>query len=709
MNMINRLLSMLPEGNKKQELVQKYQQLQIKSQKRGGEGLNDVYEFQPKGHIKIESIDESGNVVGLLADQPNLVVNGAEEILLRAFSGDPNRILYKNRHIKDVTGVTGKIYISESKLQGLDLFNGSQLLHAPNILWEQVDDKLFDISYGYYPTTLYVKEELSTEVGKKAFSLSNTSGAGLVPITSEIYSTYTNLFIGIGEGKNVAIPLTDARLTYTDAVAGAGAFTTTAARTETSTVGDEITFTQKISNFALEIEASNTGAQIDVFINGVLRETIESYDSLLGVPVKRVFEYTGLDYSVETTVRLVHSGGDVAVITPVMAITGISFDALTTDMNGLMKEFKNFETDFLTPTVFNTTPMAPFTIQLPHFPVVDGSVHITYEGIPFTEVETVNDLTATSFVVDPVHGVLTFNRALTGVLATFSITGEIYDTEKVTTMTAGTVPVSTTSILSVTGEVLVGVTDGVNKNFTIGHTNADPATLIIKVNGSDVTVSSFDPVTKVATLAAAPSVGNAVTANYSYSSTTTTNKVSNVYLTSFAIMPETIKIYGDDGVAFTLAATSNDFGNGKYLLDATNPKKVILSTNQASGQPLTRIEILYKSTEQPGVSTGYTRAVIEKPKTINEYPWFELDKGAVKFIAEFPELKPGYNVTIREMGLFDGPRADDQIAGFKNYPVKVFSLVRVGETRKEMNTGIRITWTITLLNANNQPYKGGLN
>src|SRR5690606_19910773 len=124
---------------------------------------------------------------------------------------------------------------------------------------------------------------------------------------------------------------------------------------------------------------------------------------------------------------------------------------------------------------------------------------------------------------------------------------------------------------------------------------------------------------------------------------------------------------------------------------------------------ITIVEVTYKSKERPGVPTNYARAVIEKPKTTNEYPWFELDKGSVRFVAEFPEFTPAHNITIREMGLFDGPRADDKISGYYNYPVKAFSLVRVGETRKEVNTGIRITWTITLMNSEGQPFQGGNN
>lgn len=80
----------------------------------------------------------------------------------------------------------------------------------------------------------------------------------------------------------------------------------------------------------------------------------------------------------------------------------------------------------------------------------------------------------------------------------------------------------------------------------------------------------------------------------------------------------------------------------------------------------------------------------------------------MEFVAEFPKDSPSNASTIREMGLFDGPRQEDGIKGFLNYPVKAFSLVRVGESLKDSSTGLRITWTITLKNAEGEPFKGGL-
>jgi hypothetical protein len=699
---LERLLSILPEGNRKQELVTKYNKiLQSNTKKRGGDGLQDTFEFQPKGHIRIEAIDELGNVVGLLADQPNLVVDGAEEILLRSFSGDPNRALYKNRTPKAVGGVTGKIYIAESKLSGENLIEGSQLLHAPNVLWAEVNDEDFDISFGYYPVTLYIKEEVSLEVGKKAFSFSKTSAADRIPVSSEIYSTYTNLFIGIGEGKNEPVALNDNRLVRSTGVVA----------TDTSAVatieGESIEFKAKISNFKLDFEASDSGAQIDVFINGVLKETIETFDSGLTSSEVRSFEYGGIDYETETTVRIVHSGGDVSVTTPKMSIVGIAFDELNKGMNKLMKEFKNFETEFVTPAVYNTTPMGPFVIQLPNFPLKDGSVVISYEGVNFTKVADDIALTDTTFHVDHLRGVVTFNRALTGLMGTYSVTGELYDSEMVASMVAGTVPVTTVTPTPVISMPLTGVVNGSNKGFAVPHTNVDPSTLIVKVAGTTAVVTSFDPLTKAVLLSVAPTVGQAVTADYTYAVTTVSNRPSNNYLLGFVPSAGSIVLTGQDGVALTPVTDVASFMNGTYMLDTVNPKLVKIAQNTLAGQPVTRIEIRYKSDERPGVPTNYTRAVIEKPKTINEYPWFELDKGSVRFVAEFPELKPGHNITIREMGLFDGPRVDDKIAGFRNYPVKAFSLVRVGETRKEVNTGIRITWTITLLNSDSQPFQGG--
>lgn len=700
MKAIERLMDMLPEGPKKQALRQKLGALTSKSQKRGGDGLQDSFEFTPKGHIRIEAIDESGNVVGTLADQPNLVVDGAEEILLRAFSGDPNRTLFKNRIPK--TSPTGKIFIEENKLSGANLFDGGQLLHAPNVLWSSVNDNDFEVSYGYYPVTVYVKEEVSTEFGKKAFSISKTALSGYVPMSAEVYSTYTNMFIGIGEGKNVAIPLTDNRLTYSEG------FVPTETGARSTTEGATLSFDQKISNFVLEYEASNTGAQIDVYVNGALKATIESFDSELESPEKRTFEYNELDYEVASEIKFVHSGSDNEIVDAEMAIVGLHFDALTKGMNGLMKELKNFELDFATPAVYNTTPMGPFTIQLPNFPVKEDSVKISYNEAEFTQVESEDQLADTTFMVDHLHGIVRFNRALTGVSATYSITGEIYDSELVSTMSSTTVT-AVTPTNTPYSETPSGAVNSSNKVFTLSKAGIVEGTVVIKVNGSAVVPQNINLETRQVTLSTAPTTGQSVTAEYTYVNNVTTNKTANKYTTVFPVNVGTARVFDQNGAELSLAATPAEFGDGKFIVDEVDPKVIKIAQKDALGAVITKVEVVYKSDSKPGFETNYKRAVIQKPKTVNEYPWFELDNGAVRFVAEFPELSPAYNITIREMGLFDGPRADDKIAGFRNFPVKAFSLVRVGETRKDVNTGIRITWTITLLNNEGQPFQGGRN
>lgn len=696
---LNKLFAMLPEGKRKQELMAKYAKLQTKSEKRGGDGLNDTFEFKPTGHIKIEAIDETGDVVGVLADQPNLVVDGAEEILLRAFSGDPNRILYKNRIPKTATGVTEKIYIPESKLHNEALIKDGQLLHAPNVLWTEVNDADFEVTYGYAPVTLFVKEEQSLEPGKKAFSISKTAAADRVPLTSEIYSTFTNMFIGIGEGKNYKVDLTDPRLKVSEGVERSSS------RIETETEGDSLEFSVKMSNFVLEVEKSKTGAQIDVLINGVLKETIDALDSELDTPEIVSFEYDELSTDTETTVKIVHSGGDEGVAAPKMSITGLHFDALHKGMNGLIKEFKNYETDFLTPAAFNTTPMAPFTIQLPNFPVKEGSVKINYEGIDFTE--AAEELTDTSFEVDYFRGLVTFNRALTGLMVTYSSTGEIYDSELVSSMTAGSGSASIVTPTPVVNASASGIVDGVNKVFTLSHSDVDADTLVVKVDGSAVEVESFAEGARSFTLPTAPTTGQVVSADYTRNVVSNVNRSFNSYKLMFAAQAGEIELFDQDGNKLKKVSGLEGLVDGTFFVDPQDAKLVKMSQKKADGSFITRVEVRYKSEERPGVPTQYTRAVIEKPKTVNEYPWFELDKGSVKFVAEFPEMKPAHNITIREMGLFDGPRSDDKISGFRNYPVKAFSLVRVGETRKEVNTGIRITWTITLLNADGQSFQGG--
>lgn len=701
-NLIQKMLDLLPEGRKKERLISKYKRV-LESKNGGESGLQDSFELEPKGHIKIEEIDSSGKVLGVLADKSNLVVNGAEEILLRSFSGDPNRILFKNRLPKqDETEI---FFIEEGKLSGENLFDGDQLLHSPNVLWSAVDDSKFDVGYGYFPITVYIKEETSTEYGKKAFRIYKDAVPGSVPLSAEIYSTYTNMFIGIGEGKYYKLNMNDPRLIFSEG------FSPSEDAAQTSVEKHEVKYIGKISRFALDYEVTNKGAKIEIYVNGSLRDTVDSLDESLSNPITKSIEYDGFDNTVETEIKIVHAGANSDIENPEMTLKALYVDELTKDMNGLIKEFKNFESEFLTPAVYNTTPMGPYTIQLPNFPVKKGSVEIKYNELIFTEVDSPDKLTDNTFYLDDLHGVIEFNRALAGVNITYSITGEIYDTELPDTMTATNVSYVTASDLK-QSETPVGVVNGLNKTFTLTKKNIKKDTVIIKKSGIDLDesdISQIDYSTGEVVLEVAPNSGETITAEYVYVHEETTTIDANKYTTPYEIKEGTLRLFDQNGEELQRAENKQDFGDGKYMLVEGNKRAVLISLKNKDSESITRIEAIYKSDEKPGVPTNYSRAVIEKPKTVNEYPWFELDKGAVRFVAEFPELKPSHNVTIREMGLFDGPRMDDKIAGFNNYPVKAFSLVRVGETRKDVNTGIRITWTITLLNEEGKPFQGGNN
>lgn len=712
MKALEKLIAMLPDGSKKDSLIQKMQRLNTKQKKRGGDGLQDSFELKPTGHIKIEAIDDQGNVVGVLADKKNLVVNGAEEILLRAFAGDTSRILYKNRIPKSSSGVTGKFHISDKTLQNKPLFDGAQLLHAPNLLWAEVEDEQFEVSYGYYPITLYVKEESPEEAGKKAFSFSKVAETGRTPIGSEIYSGYTNLFMGIGEGKNYSVPLNDNRLTLS------AGFTASSDSAVTKTEGDSLSFTQKVSNFQLDLNFSNKGAQVDVFINNVLKETIETFDSSLAEPEVHSFLYEDLNLEADTIVRIVHSGADESVTDAEMSIAGLHFDALSKNMNGLIQEFKTFEKDFTTPEICNTTPTVPFTIQLENFPVRSGSVKVKYEEIDFVEVSKTADLTDIGYVVDYKNGVIEFNRALTGVLVTYGITNESHESKLTSTLPASEVSWTETTPIStpVVGEVVTSSQiSGASSNKTIYVSKKQfiAGTLIVRRNGSPVSmgtstsfVTSVNPATGAVVFLNTPQASDNLTFDYSYNNYPVHTTPVFEYITKYVMDPATIVLKDQNGNALTLQSDVKQFGPGNYSLDADN-KFIKIAKKAANGVDITSFELSYTAPDKKGIPTGYTRAVVEKPKSQNAYPWFELDKGSVRFVAEFPELKPAYNVIIREMAMFDGPRVDDNIPGFRNYPVKAFSLVRVNDVRKDKNTGIRITWTITLLNEAGQAFKGG--
>lgn len=679
---IGKLLSKLPDGPNKEKLMKKYQSA---SAPQAGSGLNDTFEFAAKGHITIERIDEAGNSLGVLADQPNLVVDGAEEIMLRAFSGDPDRTLYKNRVPKDATGVTKKFHIGlngniSAVVDGVD-----QLNFAPNVFWKAVDDSQFKTTFSYRPITVYLKEETSDQVGKKAFSISTKPVAGSIAITSEIYSSQTNMFIGLGDGLDRAIDLTDAR------IALAGGFDVAGGKATADTLNASLKLTEKLSRLVIQYEKSNTGGQIGIYVDGTLKETIETYDSALAVPEAAEKVITGLDRETSHEVELRFSGKDPSIATGEnIVITGLRSDGLTTSMNTLAHEFENFTKSFQTVTAYSTTTVPPYLAQLEHFPIVPESLVVEYDGTELQRVDKEADLADGKYLLDAKRGTLQFSKTLSGLHVTYDITGERYDLKAAAALTSGNVT------KTVTAEA-VGKGDATAVKFTLAHTTLVPGTLVLKVDNA--AVSNFTQDKGVITFTTAPAQDAVITADYKYTS------AAKTYTSAYAL--DTVAVANaETGEVFAAVTSDEDFGAGKYKLSA-DKKSIVISDRNTDKSAVVNYEIVFTTPDLPGFATGYHRAVIEKPKAGTAYPWYQLDKGTVSFIAEFPEQVPAYNVTIREMGLFNGPRTDDKVEGFTGFPVDAYSLVRTGETVKDITTGIRVTWTIKLLNKDGDAFKGG--
>lgn len=711
---ISEMIAKMPNGASKRKLQEKYFELMARIQEKkqiatnknnqgkGANGLNDTFNFKPTGHIMIEAIDGKGNVIEKLVDKENLVVNGADEIALRALAGDPKHILYKNRKILSGTKVKGSI--DATLLKGRALVKDGRLMHTANTIWYAVEEDLFESEYSFIPTYLQIKEITSTDPTKVSFEIYESAVSGSAPIQSEIYSTQTNLFIGLGNGKDRKIRSSESVMAYSNPTD----FSFTNGEIQTSELEAHATLKGKISRVRAVIERSPMGGKVEVSVNGVVKETLVSYNSK-GVDTI-TYEFTGLDLNTESTIKFTLKGGTEAS-KPAMVIKEIYADALTKNMNKLFSEFKSFETDFSTPTSYNTRPDAPYTLQLPYAPIEANSVKVSYQGKDFSEVLDKSLLSADTFYVDHNSGVLTFHRALTGVYVTFKIESAFRYQENINASNKKLTSVSHSNSKEEDKNIIdkvIGQGDADStRTFSLDFKTVKSETVVVKVDGVGATYTfGTNGVTGIneVTLDAPPADGATVTATYVYTATVPVTIGLTKYTPAEKISKVRV-VTGHDGVDLVKVEV-DPLNPGEYQVTAEG---VTLNSKAATGDALENFVIVFESPDFKGKPTKYKREIIEKPKTENLYPWFELDKGKIQFVAEFKEEVMLQNMTIREMILANGPRTEDEIEGYDEFDVKAFSIVRVPETIKNVNTGIRITWTITLLDESSLPFLGGNN
>lgn len=130
-------------------------------------------------------------------------------------------------------------------------------------------------------------------------------------------------------------------------------------------------------------------------------------------------------------------------------------------------------------------------------------------------------------------------------------------------------------------------------------------------------------------------------------------------------------------------------GQYQYVKDAQGKITGLKFAEQLSG-----VAVTYDS--EIGYPTQYKRALIERPTEGPTYPYYDYRAGTVTFVAEFPPGVPSYNMYVREIALFDGPRVEDNVEGWGQDKAKMFSIARISPFLKDINTGLRITWTISL-------------
>lgn len=688
-NVLRSLVENLKDSPMKRQLLEK---LNKKNQGQGG--LHDEFQVSAKGHIMIEEIDEQGEVVGVLADKKNLVVDGAEHILLRAFAGDTERTLFRNRVPKATNGVSPKYHIRLDKLT--ESVNGiTTLAHNPNVLWTAVNEDDFETEFAFNPITLFIKEETTTEPGQIAFSISKAQVSGSVPLQAEIYSGYSNYFIGIGDGVKREMALDDARIAKTG-------FALVDGKLSSSNQTDKIVINEKLSHAAFTFEKSNKGGQVEIKVNDAVDRTVETYDSNLGdgVVEELLVELTELDFEQTQKIELTFSGADSGIVDAKVVILKVETDALQKKDKALIREFQNFENRFDTVEIYNTLPTPDenghFVFRLLNFPAVEGSVKVVYDGNAFEEVADKAELVSGKYFVDHVRGYVYLSDAMTGLAVTFNTTGEFYEDQRENLLVSKNV-----SAIDVKGGV-TGAIDGSNRVFQpVGFVQGvgSVSNMRVYVNGT-YTTSGLSISAQNVTFSTPPTAGTTIEIEYNYSIPVRS------YTVAYAPKGE-IKLFDKVKAAYDKALSMQDLSKpGTFLVNPQNEKEIFISTRVKDGSAVGNIDLAYATDERPGVPTGYKRAVIQKPKKMNEYPWFALDRGEIQFVAEYKDATPGQAVTIREMGLFDGPRADDMIRGFKNYPVSAFSLVRVAPTRKDTKTGMRITWTISLTDEDGNAFKG---
>lgn len=152
----------------------------------------------------------------------------------------------------------------------------------------------------------------------------------------------------------------------------------------------------------------------------------------------------------------------------------------------------------------------------------------------------------------------------------------------------------------------------------------------------------------------------------------------------------TEKVY-HQGVEFVKAPDTLAPAPGQYQYVNDAAGKVV---GFQFAEQLTGVSVTYRS--EQAYATQYGRALIERPTTAPDYPYYNYKDGTLTLVAELPPGVPNYNITVRELGLFNGPRVADGIEGWGDIAAKMFAVSRVSPITKTTRDGLRVKWTVAL-------------
>lgn len=401
------LLAAIPN----RELAQKLRAL-LEERRRPSSSLCDHVNFNMRGRIKMEMYDKDGNVIETI-DQDNLVTDYAWEILTRLVASDPNangyqvpELMVNGQPVNRYDGSSPEVRWLFSTTPRTIYRHQLQTRSSVSSSWSTIQTW-----YDYNPDKTTTETNYRRELVSVYLSSSSLGG-----------EQYMIGYIGIGDGEDYMIPVTDAD-TFDfegkwEIKEEKGAVGGRIART--SQAGDKVTITFHGTRLIGFFSYTEDGADVEVTVDGVSKGTFSLYSATTSTGMKRVLADELPDG--EHTVVLTHKGtgynAELDMFT--MNIESVRANGLTKSLNSLFREIPRTTNRVDVPELYNTASAAPYTFKLErgHLGIVPGSETVIFDGETLVRTETA-PTQANEYAIDYTTGTIRMARPAMGVQVTY--------------------------------------------------------------------------------------------------------------------------------------------------------------------------------------------------------------------------------------------------------------------------------------------------